>query len=147
MKLLTHANGIYLTTALLLPATHAGGCSSCLTGPCGRVRNLSTHLMKYTTNPNPALNAHTGRCHFQNWYNSNPLNTEDRIVSCSQKDLTAGNSKGGCSEKVDVDGFTFPDRWYYYGGEPYAKGVWTKLSDLQTITCRMDTGDVRCTTN
>jgi len=100
--------------------------------------------MKYTTNPNPDLNAHKGRCHFWNWYTWNPLDTEDRIVSCTQQSLQAGKSKGGCKERVDVDGFTFANNAYFFESKERGAGVWSKISDIDTVTCEKRGSKYHC---
>jgi len=81
---------------------------------CGKITNNSGKTLRYTTNPNPDLNARPGRCRFWNWYDGDgPLSLipRDKTVSCDQVSLASGSSAGNCP--VDVDGFTFPNDAYW----------------------------------
>lgn len=128
----------------LLSTTHvaAGGCNGCSSGPCGRVENNSGRNMLYTTNPNTDLGAHAGRCHFWNWYDT-PWNL-DRVVSCTHQTLANGAGKGGCRERIDVDGFTFASNAYWVFGTRHNAGVWTKITNVQKLVCRKILGQYIC---
>ena len=130
--------------SLLVAPSLAGGCSGCPV-PCGRVENKTDKKMLFTTNPNPNLDANVGRCRFWNWYETFPWDTENRLVSCTQKPLAANTNKGGCSSKIDVDGYTFPSNDYWVNGIKKTKGVWTKIANTQTTTCHKYTnGQLHC---
>ena len=60
-------------------------------------------------------------------------------VKCTQISLFAGDSVGGGSSVrgTDVDAFTFPynDYWVDGGTVKVKRGEWTKITDLDTISC------------
>src|SRR5207245_2463847 len=122
----------------------AGGCRGC-PFPCGSITNNAGKTLLYTTNPNPSLSAHIGRCKFWNWYDgSNPLPRE-KTVTCTQQPLASGaGQKGGCGQRLDVDGFTFPNDAYWVGVVRHGTGVWTKMPDVASVTCRKVFGQIIC---
>ncbi|KAJ9162282.1 hypothetical protein NKR19_g1462 [Coniochaeta hoffmannii] len=125
----------------------ATGCSQGCGGgrSCGSITNNSGKTLVYTTNPDPNLNARPGRCRFWNWYSDDRainIVPHDQTVSCTQDSLTSGSGKkGGCAQKIDVDGFSFASNryWILVPGSsvpiPVGAGVWTKFPNIIDVAC------------
>lgn len=83
---------------------------------CGSITNNSGKTLVYTENPDPDLHKRAGSCRFWNWYSGDGINVvpHDQTVSCTQTPLTSGSGKkGGCAQKIDVDGFSFANDRYW----------------------------------
>ena len=125
-----------------IPAVLASGCS--LIFGCGVVHNQTPYAMKYTLNPNAALDlAHPkpgdGLCAIWNW--SGYFSFHAKTVACTQKTLQPHASVGGRKSKIDVDAYCFADRDYFAEGAVRKKGVWTKIGDGTDVTCS-EGGDI-----
>lgn len=80
-------------------------------------------------------------------------------MPCHQTNLGAGGKKGGntCTKanRIDVDAVTFADRDWVIATpassgksvtktKTIKKGVWVKISDLETVTCTSKNGKPYC---
>lgn len=132
---------------------------------CGKAVNKTPWTMLYTRSPGgkcgksccQVLNWDGGDGSFSTAFESNP---KSALVACKQEPLGAGGSKGGntCKEKnkLDVDAITFADRdWViarvvstkgqgWTKTKKVTKGVWVKISSLETITCTEKDGKPYC---
>ncbi|OIW31938.1 hypothetical protein CONLIGDRAFT_629615 [Coniochaeta ligniaria NRRL 30616] len=158
-----HLHGLLLSIILalctspssVLAADCRRGCGSGRS--CGSITNNSGRSLVYTENPNPNLDAHAGRCRFWNWYSDDSaihIIPHDQTVSCTQTPLASGSGKkGGCAQKIDVDGFSFANNryWILVPGSsvpvPVGAGVWTKFPNVVDVTCRRVpvVGSIVCT--
>ncbi|KAG8943263.1 hypothetical protein FRC04_003130 [Tulasnella sp. 424] len=112
---------------LLFSSVQAKGCR--LGGSlCGTIYNQSPWTLLYTTNPSPDDHC-TSCCYFWNWNNGGK---RDQQTTCTQRSL-AKKQPPTAGKGVDVDGFTYADRDYYYSGIKIKKGVWTKFASIQTV--------------
>ncbi|KAK4194504.1 hypothetical protein QBC40DRAFT_259942 [Triangularia verruculosa] len=103
----------------------------------GVVVNRTPWTMRITRNPNSSSATHW--CQFWNWWTlTSPIPRSAR-VRCTQENLPPGKTSTG-----DVDGFTFHDREYYSNSRATIRGVWTKITDLDTATCVNSGGTPRC---
>ena len=109
---------------------------STVVSAAGHISNQSPWTLKYTTNPSPNAQC-TSCCYFWNWRNSSP---RGQMCSCTQRDLASRASR----TDVDVDGFTFATRDYYFSGLWVRRGQWTKFSDIQSVRCVSKGGVPRC---
>ncbi|KAH8802207.1 hypothetical protein F5882DRAFT_393178 [Hyaloscypha sp. PMI_1271] len=129
--------GLLLFSMLLATTVSAGSCSGSF---CGTVYNQSPWTLKYTTDP-VDLNGGTctSCCYFWNWNNGSPRGEQTR---CTQKSLAKTKSAGGSG--VDVDGFCYADRDYYFSGKKIIKGQWTKIATTQSVRCVSSGGVPHC---
>ena len=133
---------------------------------CGKAVNKTPWTMLYTTDPHGSCSPGASCCQILNWDNGGgsfddafASSPKSKNVVCGHIPLGAGGSKGGntCSSKnrLDVDAVTFADRdWVIStgGSSPKAvirtksvtKGVWVKISSLETLTCREKNGKPFC---
>lgn len=160
---------LVLSIALpLVPAKECSGGSVLGVGCwiCGKAVNKTPWQMLYTRTPGgkcgkeccQILNWDSGDGSFSDAFASKP---KSALVACKQDPLKAGGSKGGntCKEsnKLDVDAITFADRdWIIAMQAPagkggsttrtksVTKGVWVKISSLETITCVERNGKPYC---
>ena len=134
---------------------------------CGKVVNKTPWTLRYTLDPHSGtcipsegccniLNWKTGDGSFDDAFSSSPGSL---IVPCHQSNLGAGGQKGGntCTKanRVDVDAVTFADRdWVVATAgasgksvtktKNVKKGVWVKISSMETLTCNDKDGKPYC---
>lgn len=108
----------------------------CIGPICGKIHNKSSWTLLYTTDPRRPGKPCTSCCYFWNW------DSDGEMTTCTQTPLASKGSAGGSS--VDVDGFCYADRDYWYNGRKIVKGQWTKFNTLQTITCKDKAGAPHC---
>ena len=135
---------------------------------CGKAVNKTPWTMLYTRTPGGKCGKKC--CQILNWDDGDGSFTDafvskpkSALVACTQDPLESGGTKGGntCKEsnKLDVDAITFADRdWTIATPGPggkggsttqtrsVTKGVWVKISSLETITCVERNGKPYCVT-
>ena len=115
----------------------AGGCD--WYSPCGEAQNSTPWGMHVTT----TLGAGPHWCDV--WNINGGSSPAWQHSKCTQQYLAPGGHHGGGN--VDVDAFTFNDRGYYMTFQSrvwHAKGVWTKITNLQDVECRNSGGAPDC---
>ncbi|KAK4162944.1 hypothetical protein QBC43DRAFT_335961 [Cladorrhinum sp. PSN259] len=150
----------------LLPFTLASSCSKVpLTGCyiCGKVENKTRWRALYTTDPHGSCSPGASCCQIRNWNNGDgdfldafASSPRSKNVVCTHTPLAAHTNKGGntcnANNRVDVDAVTFADREWVISranGVPrtltITRGVWVKISNLETLICTERNGKPFCT--
>lgn len=137
---------VVLLSGLLVGAVwrHRGnGCT--WTVICGRVNNVADSGMYATF----TLAGGTLPDQCVVWNGGGGSARSDISRGCTPQKVPPGDSRGGRFSGEDVDAFTYEDRPYHLTIDDrrilVPRGVWTKISDLETATCRAPVpGTVEC---
>lgn len=116
------------------------------------MRNNADYTMSYTRGlgsyDKPNDDKHPDKCDVWNidggdrWKWSNTEN-------CWQRALEKGEARGGSWTDFDVDAFTFNTHSYQVSFDDHhwrqvKQGAWTKISNVEAVTCYMAKGAIRC---